>query len=130
MPKVTKYCAVHTKDGDTIQLSPGDDLPEGVDAKGLNPALFEDDEIPESGDENQDAVASGPGVTGSPDETEDETEARRKTDRERKAAQRAAKKVADEAAQKAAEDREKQEADAAAKAQADAEAAAQGQGGN
>lgn len=129
MPKVTKYTAVHTPDGNTVQLAPGDDLPEGVDADALNPELFKDDEPDTDEDGNPQSVA-GPGVTGAPDESEDEAKDRKAAEAKRKREQRAAKKAADDEAQRLADEREKAEADAAAEAKRQQDAAGQqGQGG-
>lgn len=129
MPKVTKHVALHRPDGgESVTLSPGDDLPDWVNADDLNPAIFEDDEAELTDDDgNQTEVAAGPGTTGPPDEDTDAAEARKKADRERKAKARADKKAADEEAQRVAAEREAQEKEAADKAAAEAAAA---QGGN
>lgn len=125
MPKVTKYVSLHKDDGETVNLAPGDDLPEGFDADALNPAIFEDDKVDVDEDGNPDVVA-GPGLA-APDEEDAETaKARKAAEAARKRKQRADKKASDEEALRLAEEREAAEREAAEKAQRDADAAAQG----
>lgn len=125
MPKLTKYTALHSPDGDTVQLAPGDDLPDWADVDKLNPALFEDEDTGLDEDGNPTRVA-GPGMATPPEETEDEAAERKAAEAKRKRDQRAAKKKADEEAQRLADEREQAEKDAAAKAEADRLAAEQG----
>jgi hypothetical protein len=126
MPKVTKYVALHSKDGETVQLSPGDDLPDWADKDSLNPALFEDEDSGLDEDGSPSRVA-GPGMATPADETDDEAAERKAAEAKRKREQRAAKKAADEEAQRLADEREQQEHEAAEKAAADEAAAAQNQ---
>lgn len=124
MPKLTKYTALHSPDGETVQLSPGDDLPDWADADKLNPALFEDEDTDLDEDGNPKRVA-GPGMATPAEETEDEATERKAAEAKRKREQRAAKKAADEEAQRLADEREQAEKEAAEKAAADEAAAAQ-----
>lgn len=126
MPKVTKYAALHGPDGETVQLSPGDDLPDWADADSLNPALFEEEKTDADEDGNPDVVA-GPGMAAPDDEDEETAKARKAAEAARKRKQRADKKAADEEAQRLADEREQAEKDAEAKAEADRLAAAQSQ---
>lgn len=124
MPKVTKYAALHSPDGETVQLSPGDDLPDWADKDSLNPALFEDEDS-DLDEDGSPARVAGPGMAAPADETEDEAKDRRTAEAARKRKQRADKKSADEEAQRLADEREQQERAAAEKAAADEAAAAQ-----
>lgn len=126
MPKVTKYVALHGPDGDTVQLSPGDDLPDWADKDSLNPALFED-EASDLEEDGSPARVAGPGMAATSDESDDDRKARLAADAKRKKDARAAKKAADEEAQRLADEREQQEREAAEKAAADQAAATQGQ---
>jgi hypothetical protein len=118
--KLSAYVTFNHPDGNRSEtFGPGDTLPDWVDTSGLDASLLE------GGGEDSDAdlPVAGPGQVAGEGLSEDEkAEARKKADRERKAAARAAeKKMADDAAAvKAAQDAE-------ARRQAEADAAA-GQG--
>lgn len=126
----TKYATLtHPETGVSQTFEPGDESPDWADVDKLNPAVFEDDEPDTDEDGNPENVA-GPGVTGAPDETEDEAKERKAAEAKRKRDQRAAKKAADEEAQRLADEREAAEKAAADEAQRQQDAAGQqGQGG-
>ena len=109
------YTYTPTEGGMGQTFGPGDELPDWA-AEQAKPEHYADPE----GDDAADLPAAGPGQVAGEGLSEDEkAEARKKNDRERKAAARAAakKQADDEAAVQAAA-----EAEAARKAEAEAEA--------
>lgn len=124
------YTYTPEEGGMSATFGPDDELPEWAAKQATEGKHFEDPEA----DDAAVLPAAGPGqVAGEGMSDEEKDEARKKADRERKAAQRAAAKKAtdDQAALKAAQDAEAQRAAEAKAAQekADAEAAKAGQGG-